>query len=328
LKINVSIVSPVFNEAEGLDTFIQEVKSVLQKTGRSWELLLVDDGSRDNSYSIIENHARLDARIRGVKLTRNFGHQYALSAGLNLANGQYIIMMDSDLQHPPSLIPQMLEQADRGVEIVHMCRLSTKNAGLFKNLSSKLFYYLINKLSDTRIEQGCADFRLIQQKALKALLMMPEKDRFLRGMIGWIGFSSIVLPYNAPERLAGKSSYSLRKMLSLALTSITSFSSRPLHLAFLAGLLSLGIIGIYVLYCIYTYFHHGNVPGWSSLYFTIVFLGGIQLITIGIVGEYIARIYEEVKRRPSYLVAESTDESFHQTEVIELVPEKQTHRLL
>lgn len=298
----LSIVSPVHNEELCLEEFISEVIKYIPH--QDFEIILVDDGSQDNSYQVIQKICSQNPRVKGLILSRNFGHQIALDAGLRRSTGENIIMLDSDLQHPPSLIPLLLEKRSEGFHIVNTVRVKTEDASLFKRVSSKIFYILINYLSDTKITPGAADFRLMSRASLNELLKMPETDRFTRGMVNWLGFNSTYINYSARSRYAGASSYSIWKMVYFALTCVTSFSSKPLRISFVLGLITIGILFLYLAYCLVDFFYHGVVRGWSSLYFTMTFLGSVQLISIGILGEYIARIYKEVKNRPSYIVQE------------------------
>ena len=262
----------------------------------------MDDGSTDNTFRQIETIALKDKQIKCISLSRNFGHQNALMAGMECATGEYIIIMDGDLQHPPALIPAMIEQLVAGFDLVATKRNKTANAGWLKNTTASIFYTFINAISDTRIEEGVADFKAFNRKVLNSILQFKERELFLRGIFSWIGFQSTTIAFNAPARQFGKTKYSFAKMLRFALKGTTSFSFKPLRIAlFIGSLISLAAFAFGV-FALVAYFKGNTVPGWASLIIAVMFLGGTQLLAIGLLGEYIASLFTETKARPLYLV--------------------------
>jgi dolichol-phosphate mannosyltransferase len=268
-------------------------------------VIFVDDGSHDGSLEVLRELSGTDAHVRAVSLSRNFGHQYAITAGMEYARGEAVVVMDADLQHPPELIPKMVDAWRGGVQVVYTVREDDEKASWFKRWTSSAFYKLMNCMSDTPIVPGAADFRLMDRAVVDALVAMPERSRFLRGMVSWLGFRQQSLNYRANPRFSGKSKYSLRRMLTLALQGITSFSSVPLRVSAYIGLFA-AVVGLpYAIWAIYAKcFTDITVPGWTSLLIAVLFLGGVQLMSIGVIGEYVGRIYTEVKRRPLYLTKE------------------------
>jgi polyisoprenyl-phosphate glycosyltransferase len=301
---SLSIVLPVFNEEGNIEVLYQELTDICASLKIPFELIFVDDGSRDGSPRKIVDLARKDLRVRALLLSRNFGHQSALMAGMEAANGEIIITMDSDLQHPPALIPILISRWNEGADIVHARRERVRGNPL-KQLSSLLFYQLVNKLSDVPVPEGVADFRLYGRPALDALLSLRERDRFNRGLVSWIGFRTDTVNYTEAPRRSGRSKYNFFRMLSLALSGVTSLSGKPLRIAFLLGLL-LSLIGLaYAIYAIVQHLLGYTVAGWTSTLLSILIIGGVQLISTGIIGEYLARLFNEVKGRPHYIIRES-----------------------
>lgn len=299
----VSIVVPVYNEQENIRYFYQEVRKYMDPLGYLYELIFVDDGSTDNTAPILEQVVRQDGRVRAVLLARNFGHQIALTCGMDHASGEAVITMDGDMQHPPALLPVLLEKWEAGFEVVQTIRLETEDASWFKKHTSSLFYRLINTMSNVHVAEGGSDFRLLDGKAVATFQRFKERARFIRGLIGDLGYRQTFVEFTAPPRHAGKSKFSLRKMLTFALDGITSFSKMPLRFAFYVGLL-LGLISFgLTLDVVYTkLFTTEAVPGWATIAASVLLLGGLQLVGLGIVGEYVGRIFEEVKHRPLYWV--------------------------
>lgn len=300
----LSIVVPCYNESEVIGLFYQAIRPVVESlVDLDYEIVFVDDGSTDDTLDQLNGIAAVNSNVRVGSLSRNFGHQITLTAGLDFARGDAVIMMDSDLQHPPALIPKLVQWWREGYDVVSAVRLRTQGDTWFKNFSSRSFYVLLNALSGTKVPPGAADFCLISGRVRQALLDMPERHRFLRGMISWAGFRRTLVPYEAPRRAAGKTKYGLVKMVSLALDAIFSFSAEPLRLALRAGvviaLLGFGYLGWTL---IYGYLLHGLVPGYASLIGVMLILGGCQLAFIGLIGQYLARVFEQVKGRPIYLV--------------------------
>jgi dolichol-phosphate mannosyltransferase len=265
--------------------------------------VFVDDGSADDTLDQLNLIAENDPAVRVCSLSRNFGHQITLTAGLDAAVGDAVIMMDADLQHPPSLIPELVRKWREGYDVVSAIRLRTAGETWFKGATSRGFYTLLNSLSGTKVPPGAADFCLISRRVCKSLQDMPERHRFLRGMISWAGYRRAFVPYESPPRAAGKTKYSLVKMVTLALDAVFSFSAEPLRLALRVGLMIIFLGFFYLAWTlIYGYLIHGLVPGYASLIGVIMILGGTQLAFIGLIGQYLARVFEEVKGRPIYLL--------------------------
>lgn len=305
-NLTVSIVIPVFNEVESIPILFDHLKKVIPGLPFNFEILFIDDGSTDGTYLAVKDLQQHDRRVKALSLSRNFGHQAALSAGLQYASGDAVITMDGDLQHPPSLIPTLIEKWREGFEIVYTTRESTADESFFKKMTSRLFYRIINAFSDTPVQPFAADFRLMDRAVVRSLNTLEERDRFLRGLIGWLGFSTVGVSYTADPRAAGKSKYTPGKMIKLALNGIISFSAAPLHLVTYLGIIASFLGFLYGVYSLYVrFFTNDTVQGWTSLVIVILFLGGVQLISIGILGEYLIRVYDETKRRPLYIVRDS-----------------------
>lgn len=300
----ICVVTPCFNEEEAIVYFYKAIKEVLNALPEyDHHILTVDDGSSDRTLEVLNGLAEKDPCLRVYSLSRNFGHQVALSAGLDAARGDAIIMMDSDLQHPPTLIPQMVALWREGNDIVSAVRDHTEGVSFLKRMTSDGFYWVINKLGDTRMVTGAADFCLLSRKAHLALLTMPERHRFLRGLVSWMGFKRAFIHFQAPRRVAGTSKYTVWKMLRLALDAVFSFSTTPIRAAARLGLIVVVLSFVYLLYVLMLHILGKHVePGWSSTMFVVLLLGGIQLAFIGVIGQYIARVFEEVKARPLYLL--------------------------
>lgn len=297
------ILCPCYNEAEVLPLFYRELEAALEKIpGIDHTIIFLDDGSTDSTLETLNSFARENPRVQVYSFSRNFGHQAALSAGLERARADATVLMDSDLQHPPALISKMVELWRKGHDVVLAVREKTEDASFWKRTISGGFYRLFNILSDTRIVTGAADFCLLSRRAREAILRMPEHHRFLRGMIAWIGFPRATVPYVAPPRPSGKSKYTFPRMLRLALDAIFSFSTRPLRLATFVGLSVSALGALYLAYAVaVALFSREAVKGWSSILCSILILGGAQILFLGIIGEYLGRVLEEVKARPLYL---------------------------
>lgn len=295
----LSIIIPVFNEAENIPLIAQEVQ---RQCIDDYEILFVDDGSSDNSFGAIANLAQNNSSIKCISLSRNFGHQNALMAGMVSASGNYIIMMDCDLQHPPSLIPDMIAHLHNGFDIVVTKRKKTAEISASKKLLSSLFYKFLNGISDVKIDANAADFKGFNRKVLEAILQFKEKELFLRGIFSWVGFKSITIEFEAPQRIHGKTKYSFTKMIKLGLKGITSFSFKPLRIALLIGCIISLAAFTFAIFAFAAYFKGETVPGWASMIIAIMFLGGTQLLAIGLLGEYIASLFVETKSRPLFLV--------------------------
>lgn len=300
----ISIVVPVYNEQENLKEFHKRITAIMNDTGYDYNLVFVDDGSKDSSAFILKQLVEEDEHVEAYLLSRNYGHQMALTCGLDNADGDAVITMDGDLQHPPELLPELIRLWEEGSEIVMTKRLATEDAGLLKNITSSCYYKLINIMSKVEITPGGSDFRLMDKKAVEAFRLYRERARFIRGMVSTLGFNVSVVEFVAPPRFAGHSKFNLHKMLHFALDGITAFSNLPLRWAFYLGLF-FGLCSLLLLgHVFYVKFISDDaVPGWATTTVSILFLGGIQLVGIGILGEYIGRIFEEIKHRPLYLVS-------------------------
>jgi glycosyltransferase involved in cell wall biosynthesis len=299
----VSIVIPVFNEEENLPVLYERLSAVLKELAADYELLFVNDGSRDQSLALLKTCADRDAHISIIDLSRNFGHQLAVTAGLDHCRGDCAVIIDADLQDPPELIPELIAKWSAGYQVVYAQRVKRKGEHFLKVFTASIFYRLLKKLASIEIPLDTGDFRLIDRKVIDNLKAMPERNRFIRGMVSWIGLRQTSVQYVREERLSGETKYPLFKMIRFALTGLTSFSLVPLQLASLFGFLVSGISFLAGLYSIYLkIFTTQTIPGWTSLMIALLFLGGIQLITLGIIGEYVGRISEEVKQRPAYII--------------------------
>ncbi len=302
----LSIVVPCYNEDAVLRELHRSVIAVLEQIeATSFEIIYTDDGSSDQTPEILSQLQAGDSRVRVVSLSRNFGHQIAVTAGLEHASGDAVVIIDADLQDPPEVIPEMLERWRDGYQVVYGLRAKRVGETTFKRWTAKAFYRLINKLSEIEIPLDVGDFRLLDRRVVDALLTMPERDRFLRGMVSWIGFKQVAVIYDRAPRRAGHSKYSLMKMVRFAVDSVISFSLVPLRLAIWIGVGAIAASFAGIVYALVIRLSTTDwVRGWASIFTAVLFLGGVQLITLGIVGEYLGRIYGEVKLRPLYVVRE------------------------
>ena len=302
--VALSVVVPCFNE-EACLTALHERLSTAARTavGEDYEIVLVNDGSRDGSWPMMQKMAGADPHVLAVNLSRNHGHQLALTAGLDLCRGQSILIIDADLQDPPELLPEMMKvMREQGADVVYGVRRSRSGETAFKRATAHGFYRLLSRATEVDIPLDAGDFRLMSRRALDALLAMPEQARFIRGMVAWIGFRQVPLVYDRQERFAGETKYPLRKMMRFALDALTGFSSAPLKLASHAGLwLSFGSV-LLAVYIAYAWAAGRNIPGWTSLMLVVVVLGAIQMFVLALMGEYIGRLYNEAKGRPLYIV--------------------------
>lgn len=301
----ISIVVPCYNE-EGNVQYLHDKIIAALEGHKEYELIFVDDGSSDNTLANIVALAEQNDKVTYVSFSRNFGHQNALKAGFDHASGDCVISMDADLQHPPELIGAMLEKWQEGYDIVYTVRDDSRDNHTFKKITSSIFYRLINSFANLKLNQGCADFRLLDRTVVEELKRINESVLFYRGLFGWLGFRQYGISYIPSERFSGTTKYSLRKMIAFALAGITSFSVKPLHFATLAGFALSGLATVYALYAVYIYFFTDTaVAGWTSVLASVLFIGGFQLIILGIIGEYIGKMFIEVKRRPHYIVKET-----------------------
>lgn len=299
----ISIVVPVYNEEENIAHFTESVEKVMDTLPYAYEILFIDDGSRDRSREILRELGARDARVQSIFLARNSGHQLALTCGIDHADGDAVITMDGDMQHPPELLPVLLAKWEAGHEIVQTVRLTTEGVSPFKRLTSKYYYRLLNALSDVEIVEGGSDFRLMDRKAVLALRRYREHARFIRGIVGSMGFRKTTVEFVAHERFAGQSKFSLHKMISFALDGILAYSVQPLRVAFYVGVFSALLAVLLFLHVLFETLSGATVPGWSTIVVCSLFFGGMQMMMLGICGEYIARILQEVKNRPLYLIA-------------------------
>lgn len=306
MSITYSIIAPIYNEFENIPALWQRVSQVMDSTGENWELILVDDGSSDGSTERIRELAAGEPRVRPVIFARNFGHQIAVTAGLDYARGKAIVVIDADLQDPPEVILKLAEKWKEGYEVVYAVRSEREGESWFKLFTASMFYRLIYRITDVKIPLDTGDFRLIDRKVVDVMNSMRERHRFLRGMSAWIGFKQVGVEYKRAARVAGVTKYPFKKMLRLALNAITGFSYFPLQVAtyfgfIAAGLAILAIPVVTVLRLVGSHFFEGQ----TTTLISVLFLGGVQLISLGILGEYIGRIYDEVKGRPLYVVRDA-----------------------
>ena len=302
-----SVVAPIFNEHRTLAEFHRRVSTVMISSGETWELVLVDDGSTDGTTDMLRQLAEADSRVRLVIFARNFGHQIAVTAGLDYSRGRAVVIMDSDLQDPPEVILDLIERWHEGYEIVFAVRAEREGESWFKLFTASLFYRLIYRITDVDIPLDTGDFRLLDRAVVNVLNQMRERHRFLRGMSAWVGFRQVGVPYRRAARFAGETKYPLKKMLKFAFDAITSFSYFPLQLATLIGFISAGlsILAIPVVAAVRLLGSQAPLLGQATTLITVLFLGGVQLISLGILGEYIGRLYDEAKDRPLYVVREA-----------------------
>lgn len=297
---SISIIIPVFNEAENIPILYQELS--MHCSGQEYEIIFVDDGSNDATLEQIEIITNKNPNYKCISLSRNFGHQNALMAGMEHAKADFIIIMDGDLQHPTALIPNMLAHLNNGFDLVQTKRKKTENISSSKRIMAAIFYKFINGISETKMEANVADFKAFNRKVLNSILLFKEKELFLRGIFSWIGYKTITISFDAPARKFGKTKYSFKQMLRLALKGTTSFSFKPLRIALLFGsCISLAAFA-FSIFALVSYFKGNTVPGWASIIIAIMFLGGTQLLAIGLLGEYIASLFIEIKARPLYLI--------------------------
>jgi dolichol-phosphate mannosyltransferase len=306
MKITYSIVAPIFNEKENLPELHRRVSEVMKSARKTWELVLVDDGSTDGSTDAIRELAKRDKHVRPIILARNFGHQIAITAGWDFARGDAVIIIDADLQDPPELIIEMSKKWKEGYEVVYAVRSEREGESWFKLWTASLFYRIIFRITDVKIPLDTGDFRLMDRKVVDVLKSMRERHRFPRGMSAWVGFKQIGVEYKRAARVAGETKYPFKKMFRLALNAITSFSYVPLQVATYIGFISAGIAAVAIPIVIYMRITGSQAFfGQATTLIAVLFLGGVQLISLGILGEYIGRLYDEAKGRPLYIVREA-----------------------
>ena len=313
--MDYSVVVPLYNEEEVINECYSRLSETMSSCGGSYEIIFVNDGSRDRTMELAREIAGKDSNVKIISFSRNFGHQNAITAGMNKASGKAVIVIDADLQDPPSVILSMIAKWKDGYEIVYGKRLKRKGETFFKKASAKAFYRTLNALTDVDIPVDAGDFRLLDRKAIEALKTLPERNRYVRGLVSWVGFRQAAVEYERDERFAGETKYPLRKMLKFAADALTSFSYKPLKLSiFVGSILSIASF-LYLLTVIYlAVFTDATVAGWASLAAISLFFNGVVLIMLGIIGEYIARIYDETKGRPLYIIGEEV--GFESAELI------------
>lgn len=305
-SIAFSIIAPIYNEIGNLAELYRRVNETMKETGKNWELIIVDDGSTDGSTDEIRKLATLDSHIKPIIFVRNFGHQIAVTAGLDYAQGQAVVIIDADLQDPPEVIPDLIEKWKEGYEVVYAQRSEREGETWFKLFTASIFYRLIYRITDVNIPMDTGDFRLLDRKVVNVLVRMRERHRFLRGMSSWVGFKQTGVKYKRAARFSGETKYPFKKMLKFASDAITSFSYFPLQVATYMGFISAGIsiIAIPVVIILRIIGLHAFI-GQATTLIAVLFLGGVQLISLGILGEYIGRLYDEAKGRPLYIVREA-----------------------
>ncbi|MBC6608390.1 glycosyltransferase family 2 protein [Hymenobacter sp. BT188] len=304
--MDLSIIVPIYNEESNIEALYKRLRSVIDPMALQYEFIFINDGSRDCSLSLIHDLTASDLRVRYIDFSRNFGHQIAVTAGLDLAAGAAVVIIDADLQDPPELIPKLYQKLQEGYEVVYAKRRSRKGESAAKKFTARLFYRVLASITHISIPVDTGDFRIISRKVVNALKQMPEQNKFIRGQISWIGYRQTYLEYDRAERAGGATGYTYRKMIRLALDGITGFSDAPLKAATIGGFIVSGVAFLVMVYTLYARFITKDYePGWSSLMVSILFMGGIQLIAIGIIGEYIARLSANVRQRPLYIISDT-----------------------
>lgn len=299
---NLSVVAPCFNEEGVLPAFLARVAAVLDGVGGTSEIVVVDDGSRDGTWRAMTEAAARDSRIVAVRLMRNHGHQLALTAGLSICRGERVLIIDADLQDPPELLPDMMALMDRGADVVYGQRRARAGESLFKRVSAAAFYRLIGRMTDVDIPRDAGDFRLVTRRVLDVLLSMPERHRFIRGMVAWIGGHQVPIAYDRQPRAAGESKYPLGKMIRFAADAITAFSVVPLMASMTIGWIMAAVGFAFVVYSFIGWLLGMNLPGWTSLMAAMGLLGGMQFLMLGIIGAYLGRLYDQSKGRPLFTI--------------------------
>ncbi|MCF3627998.1 glycosyltransferase family 2 protein [Thalassospiraceae bacterium LMO-SO8] len=304
----LSVVAPCYNEEGNLDALEARVMAACTAAvGDDFEIILVDDGSRDSTWRMIQEKSGRNRHIRGISLSRNFGHQIALSAGLDACTGDWVFVIDADLQDPPELLSDMLKLGEEGADVVYGRRRNRPGDSIARKLAAAAFYRILNALSDFHIPADTGDFRLMSRRVMDALMQMPERHRYIRGMVSWVGFRQVPILYDRDPRAVGVTGYNFRRLISFAIDAIVGFSDKPLRLASQLGILIIALGGAAIVFLIYLWlFSQVEAPGWISLMATVLFLGGLNLLFLGLIGEYVGRTFEQAKNRPLYIVAGRT----------------------
>jgi len=303
---SIAVVIPSYNEATNIDVLIHALNETIKNVNYTFKFVFVDDGSSDKTVEILKEKSKEHQHVFYLELSRNFGHQNALKAGIDLVKNDVdaIISMDGDMQHPPKIIPKLIEKWEEGFEVVYTIRGEDKKLSFIKNKTSNLFYSLMNKLSDVKFEPGTADFRLIDKKVAQVFSDFTENELFIRGIINWVGFKQFAVHYEPNERYSGKSKYTVGRMMRFAVQGITSFSTKPLSMAIILGVsLSLMAFIFYIAYVLYSVYYGHVISGWASVITTVVFFGGLNLVVLGIIGVYIGKLFMQSKGRPNYLIS-------------------------
>lgn len=306
MQPDLSVIIPIYNEEANIPVLYERMKRVLASLGGTHELVFINDGSRDRSMQLIRELSSSDPSVKFINFSRNFGHQIAVTAGLDACIGDKVVIIDADLQDPPELIEQMRAKMNEGYEVVYARRNKRNGEGFMKRWTAKMFYRMLSKITSISIPIDTGDFRIMDRKIVDVLKKMPEQQKFLRGQISWAGFRQTYITYDRDQRNAGETGYTYKKMIRLALDGITGFSNWPLKVATISGFVVSGITFLIALYALYARFISKDyVPGWTSLILAVLFIGGVQLITIGIIGEYISRLSANIRQRPLYVINDS-----------------------
>lgn len=306
MALDISVVIPIYNEETNIPALYERLRAVVDQLQVQAELIFVNDGSHDQSLDLIQVLAARDPMVRYISFSRNFGHQIAISAGLDLSRGEAVLIIDADLQDPPELLPALYQKLNEGYEVVYAKRRTRQGETITKKLTAKVFYRLLAGIASVPIPLDTGDFRIVTRKVVNALKQMPEQNKFLRGQIAWIGFRQTFLEFDRLERASGTPGYTLKQFIHLALDGITSFSNLPLRVATFSGGVVSGVAFLVMLYAIYArFFMKDYSVGWPSLMVSVLFLGGVQLMCMGIIGEYIARLSTNVRQRPLYVIADT-----------------------
>lgn len=304
-KIKYSIVVPLYNEEEVINESYKRIKAVMDETKEAYEIIFINDGSRDQTESLAKEICSKDSNIKLINFSRNFGHQPAITAGMRESNGDAIIIIDADLQDPPTVMLEMIEKWKEGFDVVYGKRIKRTGENLFKKLTAKIYYRLLTRITDVKIPVDVGDFRLIDRSVCDALNALPERNRYVRGLVSWVGFKQTFVEFEREERFLGETKYPLRKMIKLAVDGITGFSNKPLKLASTFGYIVSGLGFMYLIVILFQkIFTDTTIQGWTSIIGLLLILNGVTLIMLGVLGEYIGRIYDEMKARPVYIIKE------------------------